>query len=719
MAAPVAGRRGRMEYPSIALGIAAFDLSPPRGVSPLPWCQGLAGQAGSTDSAKVRSVPIAFSGDWTFALRVSRVMSSGSGQYRQKPIPDVPRPQRPAALVLPHRRLDRRTLRLTVVDAIERRNPCRATTPMRAGACRTARRPTSPSRGNAITAASAVSGRQPLTLRKRAGGALLPARDPTAGRRRITAEETPASSPRSAFRPARDARDASVSTTEGLLLNSELYQFSTLTVLLLLLAFYGGTYLMTLGIRKKNEDADAFMVSNHRVGFGVSAASMTATWIWAASFYAAATSGYKHGLSGPIHYGLWGALMILFIYPFGRRFREVAPEAHTLAEIMHARHGRGSQMILAGSNIVGSIISLMANFTAAGALVAMLSPLDFVHGVLIAGIGTLSYSLWSGFRASVMTDVAQVAAMLGAAALIIPVVFFSAGGSEAIAQGWDRLSSEQASFFSKTAFLEQGAPYFVAVLAYAIGNQTIAQRLFAVREDMIKPTFIAATISYGATVIGLGMLGVVALLVGMEPAAGDHNNIIPQMASSYLGPVMIGVFFIMVIGSLSSTADSDLAALSSFMMTDIYGKNVAKGRVDPKTMLWVGRITMIVATTAGLVFASFRIDILSLLVFVGALWGSIVFPVISSVYWNRVTGRAFTSAVLVSLVVFTVARFELLPIAGVFAVLLELFATIGAGVVLGLMAFGFFGRRVGIGVGVVATLALAPFTFGFLRDYTV
>src|SRR5690606_28029457 len=264
------------------------------------------------------------------------------------------------------------------------------------------------------------------------------------------------------------------------------YQLQTTTILLLLLAFYGGTFLMTMRIGRRRENVDGYMTAGGSVGFGISAASMTATWIWAASFYAAATSGYKYGISGPIHYGLWGALMILFIYPFGRRFRELAPHAHTLAEIMHARHGRGSQMILAGSNIVGSIISLMANFTAAGALVSILSPLDFVHGVLIAGIGTLSYSLWSGFRASVLTDVVQVAAMLGAAALIIPLVFFGAGGSEAIVQGWDRLSSEQASFFSKSAFLEQGAPYFVAVLAYAIGNQTIAQRLFAVREDMIR-----------------------------------------------------------------------------------------------------------------------------------------------------------------------------------------------------------------------------------------
>ena len=497
------------------------------------------------------------------------------------------------------------------------------------------------------------------------------------------------------------------------------YQLKTPTVLLLMLAFYGGTFLMSTRIARRSENVDGYMNSNGAVGFGISAASMTATWIWAASFYAAATSGYKYGISGPIHYGLWGALMILFIYPFGRRFRELAPNAHTLAEIMHARHGRSSQLILAGSNIVGSVISLMANFTAAGALVAILSPLDFVHGVLIAGVGTLSYTLWSGFRASLLTDVVQVAAMLGAAALIIPLVFFSAGGTEVFAQGWDRISAEQGTFFSRTAFLEQGAPYFVAVLAYAIGNQTIAQRLFAVREDLIKPTFITATISYGATVIGLGMLGVVALMVGIEPAGGDHNNLIPQMASSYLGPVMIGVFFIMVIGSLSSTADSDLAALSSIMMTDIYGKNLARGRVNPATMLWVGRITMIVATTAGLVFASFRIDILSLLVFVGALWGSIVFPVIASVYWKKVNNRAFTTAVLVSLVAFTVARFELLPIAGMYALVLEAFATVGAGVVLGLMAFGFFGKRAGLAVGALAILALAPFTFGFLRDYPV
>ena len=500
---------------------------------------------------------------------------------------------------------------------------------------------------------------------------------------------------------------------------SGFFQLSTTTALLLLVGFYLATFLLSLTIGRKNENVDGYMVSNSAVGFGLSAASMIATWIWAASFYASATSGFKYGLSGPIHYGFWGALMILFIYPFGRRFRKLAPDAHTLAEVIHARHGRSSQLIMAGSNIVGSCISLMVNFTAAGALVSVLSPLSFIQGVLIAGLGVLSYTLWSGFRASVMTDFAQLIAMILAAVIIIPLIFYNAGGASFLEENMWRLDAEQANFFSTKAILEQGAPYFVAVLAYAIGNQTIAQRLFAVREDLIKSTFLTATIGYGAVVIGLGMLGLLALFAGLEPANGDMINIIPQMASTYLPPMGIALFFILVVGSLSSTADSDLSALSAIVMTDIYGKNVAKGKPNPQRMLWWGRMTMIVATMLGVIFASLRLDILVMLVFVGALWGAIVFPVIVSFYWEKVTNKAFTTAVIVAVALFTLVRFELLPLDGVIGVFFEAVASVGGGVVLGLMTFAFFPRQLAIVVGVGASIGLMPYFIGFLRDYTV
>lgn len=501
---------------------------------------------------------------------------------------------------------------------------------------------------------------------------------------------------------------------------AELYQLSSWVIIGLLVLFYGGTLLMTIFIGKKNENADGYMTAGNKVGFGISAGSMTATWIWASSMYASATSGYTYGISGPIHYGLWGALMILFIYPFGKRIRAVAPKAHTLAEVMHARHGKSSQLMLAGSNIVGSLVSITSNFIAGGALIALLSPFSFTQGILFIGGGILLYSLWSGFRASVLTDAVQVFAMLGAVVIIIPVVFFTAGGPDMFVSGAANLTPQQSNFFSSEAFLNQGAPYIAAVLAYAIGNQTIAQRLFAVREDLIKKTFITATVGYGATIIGIGMMGVMALYAGVAPLDGDTNNLIPQMAATYLTPLLLGVFLVMIIGALSSTADSDLSAMSSIVMADVYGQNIAKkGQANPKTMLFIGRITMIVATGAGLYFASGRLNILDLLVFVGALWGALVFPVIASFYWEKVTNKAFTVSVLVALAIFIPVRFAWIPMTGAIGIAVDILSIVGVGVVLGLMAFGFFGLKTAKIVAVVAMLAVSPFAIGFLHGYPV
>lgn len=85
-----------------------------------------------------------------------------------------------------------------------------------------------------------------------------------------------------------------------------MFQLSTPTVLLLLFCFYGLTFLVSLRVGRKDENVDGYMVSNNSIGFGMAAASMTATWIWAASFYASASSGYKFGISGALHYGFWG-----------------------------------------------------------------------------------------------------------------------------------------------------------------------------------------------------------------------------------------------------------------------------------------------------------------------------------------------------------------------------------------------------------------------------
>lgn len=135
-------------------------------------------------------------------------------------------------------------------------------------------------------------------------------------------------------------------------------------------------------------------------------------------------------------------------------------------------------------------------------------------------------------------------------------------------------------------------------------------------------------------------------------------------------------------------------------------------------MLLVGRVTLIAAATGGVVLASLSLNILVLLVFVGALWGALVFPVVVSCYWNRVTNQAFTAAVGTALVLFVLAL-EIVPFVAGVGVFFELVAAVGGGVVIGLMTFDFLGGRAGAGAGALTASALAPVFVEYLRDYTV
>src|SRR5690606_15420465 len=74
-----------------------------------------------------------------------------------------------------------------------------------------------------------------------------------------------------------------VATTREYDVGETATEFGIPLILLLLLIFYGGTFLISLSIGKKSENADGYMTAGNNVGFGIAAGSMTATWIWASS----------------------------------------------------------------------------------------------------------------------------------------------------------------------------------------------------------------------------------------------------------------------------------------------------------------------------------------------------------------------------------------------------------------------------------------------------
>ena len=72
---------------------------------------------------------------------------------------------------------------------------------------------------------------------------------------------------------------------------------------------------------------------------------------------------------------------------------------------------------------------------------------------------------------------------------------------------------------------------------------------------------------------------------------------------------------------------------------------------------------------------------------------------------------------LVAVAVFLPVRFGWLPRSGALDLVVDVVGIIGAGIVIGLMAFGFFGARVGIALGAVFAVGVAPFAIGVISQY--
>lgn len=462
-------------------------------------------------------------------------------------------------------------------------------------------------------------------------------------------------------------------------------------------------------------DAEAFVVADRDVGSWRGVATMSATWIWAASLYAAATAAYTYGLSGAFHYAFWGGLALLFVWRYGLRLRHLVPAGHTFTEFIRVRHGRLSQGVIGTENYLNSQYSMILNFTAGAALLSLVSPLSYEISLVLIALTVLGYSMFSGIRASIATDAVQMAAIAVIAFIVVPVIVWRAGGPVELAAALPELGDERATFWSLPAFLGQGAPMMALILAYAFANPTVWQRIWALRERDLGRIYVRSGLVYMVVVAGVGMLGLIALLVGIEPADGDLNTLVPLVAGTYL-PAWLGVgFVLLVIAAITSTSDSDLSALSAMAMTDVW-RGYVRPHAGDAELKRVARVAMVLVTAIAVTVALLRLDILTLILFYGMIRSASVVPIAASIVWDRVSNLGFSAGVLGGVALGIGARWWTTPNdAGIAAigrgdvagVALLVIAVLGAGSMAACLAYPLVRLRVAAAVGGVVAMAVA------------
>lgn len=398
----------------------------------------------------------------------------------------------------------------------------------------------------------------------------------------------------------------------------------------------------TVIFTKKEKNVERFCVGNRRENWVMSALSIAATWIWAPALFVSTEKAYTTGVVGLFWFLVPNVLCLILFIPFAKRIRREMPEGITLSGYMKDKYKSDGVKKVYLFQLMGlSILSTGVQLLAGSQVLSTATGLPFTLVTVLLALIALSYSLFSGIKASMLTDAIQMVFMLAASVTFLAMAIKEGGTSSMIA-GMSGVSGNYTSFFSKEGievFLAFGLPTTVGLLSGPFGDQCFWQRAFAIKKNRIGHAFLLGAILFGIVPLSMGIVGFVGAGIGYQ--AHDLGVINFELILEMFPAWAILPFLYMIISGLLSTVDSNLCATSS-LVTDVTG-----GRELKKTK-WA----MVILLIVGIAVANVPgITVTHLFLFYGTLRASTLLPTILTLKGVNFTPKGIQYGVIAAMAI--------------------------------------------------------------------
>lgn len=419
-----------------------------------------------------------------------------------------------------------------------------------------------------------------------------------------------------------------------------------------LLAVYAAAMLAVVPLFSRIGSGKAeFLLAGRSLTTWPAAFSIAATWIWAPALFIAAQKAYYEGIAGVFWFTVPNVLTLVLFGFFAARLRRDFPEGYTLSGFIRERFSRRVQGLYLVQLIGLAVSSFAVQLLAGGVLIAALTGIPFLQVTLALAAIALSYSLWSGLRASVMTDWLQMVLIAVGGLILVPWVVASAGGVSTVVDGLAGHTGTYGSIFSgdgATVFFSFGIAVTIGLMSGPFGDQSFYQRAFAIREREIRRAFLVGAAVFALVPLLMATLGFVAAGSGLEIENRQLVNLETLLA--FL-PMWTAVpFALILLSGLVSTLDSNLCAVSAMAGHDLApggdrrGQAISEGPEpshDPDRLatapVTYARLGMVLLALAALAIANLPgMQILYLFLFYGTLRASTFLPTVLAVLWPRV-----------------------------------------------------------------------------------
>ena len=394
---------------------------------------------------------------------------------------------------------------------------------------------------------------------------------------------------------------------------------------------------------KKHQGLNNYLTANRSVGFYSLTTSLVASALGAWILFGPASAATWGGIGAVIGYALGTAFPMIFLIFLGKKVRKEFPKGSTLIEFLRKRFRKSLFKLILLMSIFYMFIFLCAEVTAVAMLINYISGTPLWITALIILITTLTYTLYGGLRASIITDTIQSVIII--VLLLISAIYLITNIGDKFT--FDFINKNN-SYLLSSSYIPNytaGLTFFIAVAATNLFHQGNWQRVYAAKNnEILKKSLIVSFIAIVPIVLFMGFSGLVA--ISIDP------KVVPDLSFFSLllkdqSEILSLIIVVLGLSLTISTIDTLINAISSLVIVDSKATFNLNKRKD---YFKISKYFIIIISVISFIVASKGFSVLYLFLLADLLCCAFVLTVFYSFYNKLLNEKTAYFSIIIGLV---------------------------------------------------------------------
>jgi SSS family transporter len=410
-------------------------------------------------------------------------------------------------------------------------------------------------------------------------------------------------------------------------------------LLFFIILYLGTNMLVGLWASRRVKNTADFLLAGRKLPLPMATAVVFATWFGSETVLGASAEFAEKGLLGIIEDPFGASLCLILIGLFFARplYRL---NLLTFGDFYRLRYNRTTELTASFFLVISYFGWIAAQLVALGIILNLITGVSLPVAIISGFVVVVGYTYMGGMWSVSVTDSLQTVMIIGGLLLVtvnmvgqIPLTHV--------------LATLPANFFDFTPPAGAGTRGWLNYLALwmtiglgSIPQQDVFQRVMASRSEQVA---VAASFAAGGLYLTVAfmplLLALYAKVLHPELLQRDAQLLLPGLMLYKTALWVKILFFGALLSAIMSTASGALLAPAAILSENIFRPFYKE--ITDKKLLWLSRMSVLLAAGVSLGFALLRSNIYELVSESSALsLVSLFVPMVAGLYWPRTPARA-------------------------------------------------------------------------------